>query len=135
MSIMTLKALETDMIAVTIVAIVTIVDVMAVVQMRKLAIRLHCVDCIMCIVQIVFCRLHYIIVLCELHCADCIMVFNRFGCANKHCNVAKKEELIIRNCMVASSYILCLVMRGYAIPKTNVFVRCLKNHLVELLKK
>ena len=62
-------------------------------------------------------------------------IFYRLGCANKRCDVIKEEELIVRNCMVASSCMLCLAIRGYIVPKIDVFVRCLRNFLIELLEE
>ena len=62
-------------------------------------------------------------------------VLYRLGCINKRYDVAKEEELIIRNCIVASSYMLCLAMSGYIIQKIDVFVHCLKNFFIELLKE
>ena len=111
------------MIAVAVVSIVIIVAVVAVVQMHKLTLGLHCADCILCIVRIVSCGLHRVhrtdciiqIVSYGLHRADCILpsiVLYRLGCVNKRCDIAKEEELIVRNCVVASSCMLCLATRG-----------------------
>ena len=133
-------------IAVAVVAIVIIVAVVAVVQMRGLALGLHCADCIMCIVRIVSCASYGLhrtdcivwIALCGLHCADCIVpsaVLYRLRCANKHYDVVKEEELIVRNCVVASSCMFCLATREYIVPKIDVFVRCLRNFFVELLEE
>ena len=117
---MALVTLVVVMIAVAVVAIVTIVAVAAVVQMRGLALGLHCADCIICIVRIVSCPARFSIDL---------------GVPTNDVTFAKEEGLIVRNCMVASSYTLCLATREYAVPKTDVFVRCLRNYPVELLEE
>ena len=62
-------------------------------------------------------------------------VLYRLRCTDKRCDVAKEEKLIVRNCVIASSCMLCLVTREYIVLKIDVFVRYLKNFLVELLEE
>lgn len=89
MGFIILVALETliivMMIVIAVVIIVEIIAVIAIIQMRRLVLKLHYTNCIIYIVRIISCELHY---------ADCIRLsaaFHELRNTNKSCNIAKEK--------------------------------------------
>ena len=73
---------------------------------------------------------------CILQIVSCLARFSiDLGALTNVVTFVKAEGLIVRNFMVASSSTLCLAIREYAVPKTDVFVHCLRNYPVELFEE
>ena len=122
------------MIAVAVVAIVIIVAVVAVVQICGLALGLHCascascglyrVDCIVCIVRIASYRLYRVDPIPVSAALYGTSVRQQTAyCCEKRGIECPKWELSVRSTLRA---------RGFAVPKTDVFVHELEELLFEI---